>query len=69
VVKTKITGDDVNRYKNILELTIAHLEGFEPGGSIQISRGTKYREVISKLFPQSKRRGIERALRQQWMAY
>jgi hypothetical protein len=48
-VDKKITGDDLKTYKNILELTNAHLEGYEPGGGFQISRGSKYREVISKL--------------------
>jgi hypothetical protein len=34
-----ISKNDLNRYKNILEMTNANLEGYEPGGDIHISRG------------------------------
>jgi hypothetical protein len=30
----------------------AHLQGYEPGDNVQTSRGTRFRDVISKLFPQ-----------------
>jgi hypothetical protein len=33
-------------------MTNAHLEQYEPGGNIHVSRGVKYRDVISKLIPQ-----------------
>ena len=46
-----ITNSDIKAYKCILELTNAHLAGYEPGGDIQISRRAKYAKVISKLFP------------------
>ena len=60
------TNSDIKRYKHILELTNAHLVGFELGGDIQISRGSKYTKVISKLLPQTRRRS---ALRQRWSPY
>ena len=44
-----ITTSDLKRYKHIVELTNAHLVGYEPGGDIQISRGSKFTKVISKL--------------------
>jgi hypothetical protein len=56
-------------YKNILELTNAHLEGYEPSGNIQITKGTKIKKVISKLFPETRQRGIEKQIRQQWQRY
>jgi len=69
-VDTKlISTNDLKRYKNILEMTSAHLVGYEPGGDIQISRGPKSVNVISKLFPQSRRRGVDGALGQRWMTY
>jgi hypothetical protein len=54
---------------SILQLTNAHLEGFEPSGNIQIKVGSKFNEVISKLFPQSRQRAIEQKLRQRWERY
>ena len=56
-----ITNSDLKRYKSILQLTNAHLVGYEPVGDIQISRGAQYEKLISKLFPQIRRRA---ALRQ-----
>jgi hypothetical protein len=69
VDETLISKNDLNRYKNILEMTNAHLEGYEPGGDIHISRGQKFVNVISKLFPQTRRRGIEAQLRRRWVTY
>ena len=50
------TESDLKRYKTILEATNAHLEGFEAGNDILIFRGHKFSKVISRLFPQTKRR-------------
>jgi hypothetical protein len=69
VNKEIVTIQDMKAYKNILELTNAHLEGYEPSGNIQITKGTKFKEVISKLFPQTRQRGIEKQIRQHWMRY
>jgi hypothetical protein len=54
---------------SILQLTNAHLEGYKPSGNIQISNGSKFKDVISKLFPQSRQRGIEQMLKQRWDHY
>jgi hypothetical protein len=64
-----ITPDDLKTYKMILQMTNAHLEGYEPGGNIQITRGSKFSKVISRLFPQNRRRGVEVELQHQWMKY
>jgi len=55
-----IDKNDLHKYKTILEMTNAHLEG----GNIQTSRGIKFSNVITKLFPEAKR-----ASRQQWLTY
>jgi hypothetical protein len=60
---------DLKRYKNILEMTNAHLEGYKPGGDKHISRGQKFVNVISKLFPQTRRRSVEAQLRRRWATY
>jgi hypothetical protein len=64
-----VSTTDLKRYKNILEMTNAHLEGYEPGGDIQISRGQKFVNVISKLFPQTRRRAIDAQLRRRWVTH
>jgi hypothetical protein len=61
-----VTSDDYRQYKGILEMTNAHLEGYMPGGNIHISRGFKYKEIISKLFAPTRSRGAESALRKRW---
>jgi hypothetical protein len=66
VDKDLVTEDDLQKYKNILELSNAHLERYEPGANIQISKGAKFRGIISKLFFVSP---VRRDLRQQWMTY
>jgi hypothetical protein len=64
-----VSKTDLTRYKNILEMTNAHLEGYEPGGDIRISRGQKFGIVISKLLPQTRRRGVETQFRRRWVTY
>ena len=67
VYSNVITDSDLKAYKRFLELTNAHLVGYEPGGIIQISRGSKYTKVISSLFPQRQpSRGIAAPSRQRW---
>ena len=34
-----VTTDDLTRYKTILQLTNAHLQGYQPGDNAQTSRG------------------------------
>jgi hypothetical protein len=69
VTKKLVNTDDVKQYKNILNLTSAHLEGYEPDAHIHVSLGIKFRTVIAKLFPQTERRGIETSLRKEWEKY
>jgi hypothetical protein len=64
-----VSEDDLNQYKAILGLTSAHLEGYEPGAPIHISRGVKFRNIIAKLFPHTRRRGIVASLHRQWEKY
>ena len=63
-----ITKSDLFAYKRVLVLTNAHLAGYEPGGDVQISRGKKYARIISKLFPETRRRRRS-ALRQYWASF
>jgi hypothetical protein len=69
VNKKLANKDDLKQYKSILNLTSAYLEGYEPDAPIHVSRGIKFRTVIAKLFPQTKRRGIEASLRKEWEKY
>ena len=64
-----ITEYDLKKYRMILEMTNANLERYESGGNIQTSRGSKFRYVIAKVFPQTRRRGVEAALRQKLETY
>jgi hypothetical protein len=64
-----VAEDDYKNYKSILLMTNGHLEHYRPDGNIQISRGNKYRNVISKLFQQSRRRGVESALNKRWAKF
>ena len=63
VDRKKITTYDLKKYKKILELTNAHLISYQPCGDIQITRGAKYRVIIASLFSNTRRRGVETALR------
>jgi hypothetical protein len=67
--KKLVNKDDLKQYKSILNLTSAHLEGYEPDALIHVSRGMKFRTVIAKLFLRTKRRGIETSLRKEWEKY
>ena len=66
-----ITTDELKTYTKILLLTNGHLTAYQPVGNIHISSGTKFRDVIAKLFqPQTRqRRGIESAVRRKWVRY
>ena len=58
-----ITTDGLKTNKKILLLTNGHLTGYEPDSNIHISAGSKFRDVVAKIFPPQtrKRRGIESA--------
>jgi hypothetical protein len=66
VNKKLVNKDDLKQYKRNLNLTSAHLKGYEPDAAIHVSLGIKFRTVIAKLFPKTKRRGIEASLRKEW---
>ena len=63
-----ITDSDMRAYREILHATHGHLENNDPSGSVKTTRGAKYRDVISKLFPAVRvtRRGSESTLKQKW---
>jgi hypothetical protein len=50
VDKYLVKEDDMQKYKNILELPNAHLERYEPGADIQISTGANFRDIIFNCF-------------------
>ena len=63
-VDTKLTTKkDLNTYKRILELTNAHLEDNKSFNKIKTTRGSKFKTIISQLFP-AKKLGIPR-----WTSY
>jgi len=70
VNKKSVISKDLKEYKTILEMTNAHLEGYDPNANIRTSKGLKFRDVISKLFSSGTRRsGVEAALRREWVSY
>jgi len=69
VNRKHIMTDDLKKYQKILVLTNAHLTDYQPGGDIQVTRGSKFHDVISHLCPQTRRRGVESALRRKWVKY
>jgi hypothetical protein len=69
VNKKLITTEDLKQYKKILEMTNAHLEGYDRDANINVTTGLKFKEIISKLFPRARQKGAELALRQSWVRY
>ena len=59
-----IDKNELQKYKNILELNNAHLKKYRSGGDIQKSRRIKFKNVIAKLFPEAKT-----ALQQKWLTF
>ncbi|CAH0387491.1 unnamed protein product [Bemisia tabaci] len=49
--ENEITNSDKRKYKQILEISSAHKQGFHPEGRIRSSAGVKYLNIIQKLFP------------------
>ena len=68
VDRSFVTDRDMNSYRAILEATHGHLEGNDPAGGIKTTRGVKYKDIISKLFPTGRvtRRGSESTSKQKW---
>jgi hypothetical protein len=50
-----IKTEDYEKYKSILLMRSGNLEQYRADGNIHVSRGPKYRNVISKLFPRQAR--------------
>jgi len=46
-----ITRRDIQSYREILEATHGHHENNDPAGVIKTTRGAKFKDVTSKLFP------------------
>ena len=64
-----VTTDDLKRYKTTLVDQLS-FTGKRTGGNVETSRGLKFREIISKFFPQKRRpRGVELSLRKHWDSY
>ena len=68
VDRSFITDSDMKAYRAILEATHGHLENNDPSGIIKTTRGAKYKDTISKVFPADRvtRRGSESNLKQKW---
>jgi hypothetical protein len=69
VIHSLITTEDLKNYKRILQVTSGHLQNNDSSVDIKNRRGAKFREGISKLFPGTRRRGVETALRHKWLRY
>jgi len=69
VDKKVITNANLKQYKTILEMTNAHLEGYDLEANIRISKGLKFRDVILRLFSGTRQTGVEAALRREWITY
>ena len=66
--KRFVTSNDLKQYKTNLEMTNAHLKGYDPDATIPTSKGLKFREVISKQFSLGTRQsGVEAALNREWV--
>ena len=62
-----INKADLKMYKKILIMINTHLNRYQPGDNINITRGKKFRDFIARLFAKPKGRGIESALRHKWV--
>jgi hypothetical protein len=55
--------------KRILDATSGHLSNYDQSGHIKPTLESKYRDVISKLFPTEKRRSLGSQQRLRWTTY
>ena len=67
--KQHVTSDVLRTYMKILLMTKTHLEGYEPGGFINVTGGNIFREIIAPLYAKFKGRGVESVLVQTWKIY
>jgi hypothetical protein len=61
----RVSKTDLRTYWKILVKTNAHLTGYQPGYTLNITRGKTFREVIAPLFAE----GRESTLRRRWKKY
>jgi len=66
VNKEHVTSDNLRKYKKILLLTNAHLEGYDPACVINVGRGKNFREIIVPLFARPIGRGVESGFHRAW---
>jgi len=64
-----ISTNDLKNYRHILNATNAHRENHDPSGVTKTTRGINSHDVIAKLFPGTRQRGVESALRRRWVSY
>jgi len=64
--KEHVTADELTKYKKILLLTNAHLEGYDPACAINVGRGKKFRESIDPTFARPNSMGVGSGLRRAW---
>ena len=71
VDRSFITDSDLRSYRENPEATHGHLENHDASGVIKMTRGVKFKNVISKLFSAGgvTRRGSESTLRQKWIPF
>ena len=66
---SSISTQYLKNYRRMLDVTNGHRENNDSSGVIKTTRGIKFNEVISRLFPGTRKRGVENALRRQWITY
>jgi hypothetical protein len=65
----RVSKTDLNTYQKILVETNAHLTGYQPDDTLNITRGKNFRDVIAPLFAHPKGREVESSLRRRWKKY
>ena len=61
--------NELKNYKQIFNGTNGHRENHDPSGVIKTTRGINFHDFVSKLIPGTRKRGVESALRRQWITY
>ena len=68
-VKTEFITKDLKTCGKVFTMSNAHLTRYWPEGNMNITRGKKFRDVISPLFAKPYGRGVESALIRNWTKY
>jgi len=50
-------------------MTNAHLNTYNPGDNINVTRGKKFRDIIAPLFAKPNDQGVESALQREWIKF